>query len=377
MELLPSELMLEIAGHLDVNSMKNFMMSNKDVQALIKTHERSISDAKVAGFYMPPAGNVLSSSTIERHVLRGGTLNMAAELERRARRADELFDDRRALATDGDPAKAAATPGFFEAGGRSWTFYGWTDAQRGRHQALVRRGLGLCERIADVAANAPCTAPAPERWAEITAVDDPWDLPEEALPEEQGGSYPDPDPFLNPDARPHQLALVRALPADDVLALFYFIAGCGEAYSYKNADVQSDPVAVERITVFEECVLRHGSYFLWSHVHGPSRSNLKRMSKVMIKAGLHELTTWESGKPGLQPGLRMTLIGRFREVCPPKDDDEGRQNVTDRMYGMVNDLIFARDGEKKKGAAEEEGAADAETDDETDSEMDSEADTET
>lgn len=99
------------------------------------------------------------------------------------------------------------------------------------------------------------------------------------------------------------------------------------------------------------------------------------MSNTMLKAGLHELTNWESGKPGLQPGLRMTLIGRFRDVCTLKEDEDGRQNITDCMYDMVNDLIFAPDDEKKKERTEEGEAAGTEADTQTDVEIGAETST--
>lgn len=130
--------------------------------------------------------------------------------------------------------------------------------------------------------------------------------------------------------------------------------------------------------MFEECVLRHGTYFLWSWAQGPQRGGkapvtMSSMSQLMIDACLNELTNWESGKAGTQPGLRMTLMSRFREVCLSKDDKEGQKKVTDRMYDLINELIFLddKDTEKQETDTEESSISDMEMPSATDFDWDS------
>ena len=107
---------------------------------------------------------------------------------------------------------------------------------------LLWRALYHCDRIADLAANGPheaAGAPPPERWDLITT--GAWRLPEEDFPEEIRGR----DPCTNFEARPAQIAYIRALPAQDVLFIFYLVAVCGAAFSRKRRIYESsDPAAV-------------------------------------------------------------------------------------------------------------------------------------
>lgn len=107
---------------------------------------------------------------------------------------------------------------------------------------LLWRAIYHCDRIADLAANGPheaAGAPPPERWDLITT--GAWRLPEEDFPEEIRGR----DPCTNFEARPAQIAYIRALPAQDVLFIFYLVAVCGAAFSRKRRIYESsDPAAV-------------------------------------------------------------------------------------------------------------------------------------
>ena len=86
------------------------------------------------------------------------------------------------------------------------------------------------------------------------------------------------------------------------------------------------------MVVFEECVLRHGTWFAWSYVHGDGE--LKEMTGHMMAAGRKELKRWETSaaEEDLPDGLRMTLFRRFRELCfsdSESDEDDGEDEDRD------------------------------------------------
>ncbi len=80
---------------------------------------------------------------------------------------------------------------------------------------------------------------------------------------------------------------------------------------------------------------------------------MKEMSGHMLGAGLVELTDWESGKEGMQPGLRMTLLDRFREAYGDEDGKDGDDNnlhVTLHMLKLVKDMVCGSDkGDRAAG----------------------------
>lgn len=83
---------------------------------------------------------------------------------------------------------------------------------------------------------------------------------------------------------------------------------------------------------------------------------MEEMSGHLLAAGLDELADWETGKPGVMAGLRMTLLNRFREVClDGDDDDETGISITRCMFEMVGDLILGRKGGKKGKGGKKEG----------------------
>lgn len=102
----------------------------------------------------------------------------------------------------------------------------------------------------------------------------------------------------------------------------------------------------ERVTIFEESILRHGTYFLWSY-RCDRAGEMNEMSRRMLGAGLVELTDWESGRPGMLPGLRMTLIEHCRQSYMDEDDEEGRTSLTLRLLQLVSDLVIGPPKEKK------------------------------
>ncbi|RYP85965.1 hypothetical protein DL769_000828 [Monosporascus sp. CRB-8-3] len=327
---LPAELLLNLAELMDIVSLKRLMATNKALSDLIQTYEKSISLTKMATFKFLPTGNILSSLEPERFVLRPETFDFVRELECREQHIDRLFRTTSFL--------DIASPPFLRA---------LTSPQQDRLLPLLRRALYHCDCMADLASNPPCK-PIPE--VSYSMIEHgTWARPaEEVNPENPR----DGDPFANPQARPHQMAYIHSLPAHDVAFLYYLITALGVSYNNTRRDyVESDPSAWERITVFEESVLRHGTWFLWAYFLGPKY--MKDMSSEMEAAGMVELTDWETGKEGMQPGLKMTLLDRFKEVFVDEDDDdddmEGRTFLKDRMLEFVKDIV--NPGEENGGGS--------------------------
>ncbi|RYO80018.1 hypothetical protein DL766_000521 [Monosporascus sp. MC13-8B] len=336
---LPAELLLNVAELMDIVSLKRLMATNKALSDLIKTHEKSISLTKMAAFKFLPTGNILSSLGPERFVLRPKTFDFVHELERREKHIDRLFRTTSFLDISSPPFLRALTA-----------------PQQGRLTPLLRRALYHCDCMADLASDPPCK-PVPE--VSYSMIEHgAWAHPaEEVNPENPR----DGDPFANPQARPYQMAYIHSLPAHDVAFLYYLISALGVSYNNTRLDyVESDPSAWERITVFEESALRHGTWFLWAYFLGPKY--MKDMSSEMEAAGMVELTDWETGKEGVPPGLKMTLLDRFKEVFADEDDDaDGRTFPKDRMLRFVKDTVVGPESaEEKDGDAESEDADDDE-----------------
>ncbi|KAK8125120.1 uncharacterized protein PG998_000879 [Apiospora kogelbergensis] len=120
-----------------------------------------------------------------------------------------------------------------------------------------------------------------------------------------------------PGARAAQIEYIGSLAADELAALFYVVDMAGFAFVRARRYEAEDPSVWEKITVFEECLLRHGSWFLWAHIRGGQENNTDQM----IEAGLRELVDWETGKEGMSPGLRMSLVDAYRHRLKKADDD--------------------------------------------------------
>ncbi|CAJ2512783.1 Uu.00g009020.m01.CDS01 [Anthostomella pinea] len=305
---LPNELILDMVEHMDVRTLKAFMATNKELCGFIKDHEHSISKARAAIFPLPPLGNVLSSATPERNVLLQNTFSLLHELEIRELRIDYLIQKHPEF------FNLASPPGLPPL----------TMEQQGRLGPLIKRALLQCDAMADIAANAPCKPIGEEYYSLITS--GVWSV--SPLPR----GLRNMDPFTNVHARPGQVAYIDSLPLADVAVLLFLINMLGFGFSQAKKFDGSDPTINERITVFEECVLRHGSWFVWAHVS--DRATMREMAGHMLRAGLTELTEWETGAEGVLQGLKMTLVERFRQLARAPGD-----RVVLKMLKVVKELV--------------------------------------
>ncbi|KAI1268932.1 hypothetical protein F5Y18DRAFT_171982 [Xylariaceae sp. FL1019] len=318
----PSEIVLKIADHMDQPTLQSLMKANKWFDKLFRSYETSICKARIAMLPSPtPAANILTSATVERRRLCGqNTFQRVEELERRAERIDRLFEE---------------APKYFRIEAPGW-LPPLSGEQHARFTSALKRALWQCDMIADVAANEPCKLLPPESYTDILSgvySKRPLTFGRQAR-----------DPFANVGARPRQIEYIRSLPLEDIVGITLLVNMLGFDFARAGEpSAASDPALFERITVFQECVLRHGTWFTWGHVMG--EGELHEMAKQMSRAGMHELTEWELGFPGVLQGLKMTLTAHFKELVAEEGDevDEYGDIDRDRMQKAVNKVILGTD----------------------------------
>lgn len=295
---------------------------------LIKTYEHSISRGRAAFFMLPPQGNVLSSSATERCIVLKNTFSMVRELERRDKRINRLI---------------AWCPKAFCIHSPPWLPC-LTVPQQARLVAVIKRALYQCDRIADIAANEPGSLVPLER--------DQGTVPE-MFQHPDASTFPDDgdlftlNPLAKPIVRPKQIEYIRSLPLEDTAGIFLTINGLG--IGLMCSCTCNSPQRYERMTVIEECVLRHGTWFVWSRLLGSAKWN--DLANSIIHMGWAEMKGWESGAISGPPGLKMSLMQRFRELLGGGDMDE----FVAKMTKLFEKLVL---GDDKKPAGPESGPDD-------------------
>ncbi|GAP82529.2 hypothetical protein SAMD00023353_0100760 [Rosellinia necatrix] len=286
---MPNEILLTLAEHMDTATRLCFMASNKKLYNLINSYEHSISESRAASFPLPPLGNILSSSTHERHVLRPYTFKIVRELELREHRIARLVKYWPQLVSCECPYGLPAL----------------TVSQQARLGSVIRRALNQCDRIADIAANEPCVLIPPRYYDYI--FDEMYSLPEAmGSTDEELSKF---NPLTRIDARLRQIEYIRSLSLEDIAGLFTLVNMIGYQ-SISSKTITPEKFASKVIT--EECILRHGTWFVWSDLLGDI--DMIVLASYIVEAGKTELRGWEAGTFNAPPGLKMTLSKRFREL---------------------------------------------------------------
>ncbi|KAI1470901.1 uncharacterized protein F4812DRAFT_282496 [Daldinia caldariorum] len=336
--ILP-ELFLETAQHLDVQSILKLRQTCKKYNELITTYEHSLCLDKIAAFAVPPPGDVFSSELGIRRVLKHGNFEMVKELETRQSRAKKIL-------TASLYSNLQSPPGLGEL----------TNPQQEHLCSLLERAFAHCDSIADIAANAPYGPPQPQ-WYKDTFKD--WWVNHSLL---QGFRML--DPYTNYRARPAQHEYIRNLSKQDCTMVYYLLSVMGSGFAKFHMDWHdSDPSFYERITVFEECILRHGSWYAWAHIFGGLewRDTIYPFDRV----GLAELTSFEFGEEGALPSLQSVLIDRFNNMykCPEKSLKTLQQVVKHLITGVIDEDTHEEQAEEQD-QAEEQGQAEDQAQDE-------------
>ncbi len=187
---------------------------------------------------------------------------------------------------------------------------------------ILERALHQCDRIADIAAK---ESPIPvENYRSI--LDGVYELPSALLSAELSKF----NPLANPNARPKQIEYIRSLSLEDIAGLFILVnmLGYGLMLSYPISST-----SYERKTVIEECILRHGTWFVWARLLGGP--GMLELAGYIISAGRAELRQWESGALNGPDGLKMTLMGRFRELLGGGPRGEFTDKIVDTLEKLV------------------------------------------
>ncbi|KAK8089057.1 hypothetical protein PG997_004018 [Apiospora hydei] len=196
--------------------------------------------------------------------------------------------------TSGKSASATPCGATFWEHGQSPLLGPLTRRQQARLLELMRASLCHCDHIADIAA--ACS-----------------------------------DPRTPAQTRTAQIDYVASLSTEQLAALFYTVDMAGFGFVRARKYEAEDPLVWEKITVFEECLLRHGSWFLWAHLQGGQANHAAQL----IEAGLKELTDWETGKEGMLPGLRMSLVDAYRARLEDAHDVDLEASLRERVRRLV------------------------------------------
>ncbi|KAI1133659.1 hypothetical protein F5Y10DRAFT_228297 [Nemania abortiva] len=317
---IPRDILLCIVEKMDTVTRRCFMAASKGIRNTCERYEHSISKSRVATFTMPPLGNALSSATDERHVLAKNTFSMVIELELRQVRIERLLEECPKIF-------CFATPPWLPP---------LTPRQQARLEGVVKRALYQCDRIADIAANEPCVTIPMKYYHAIP--DNVYELPS-AITSPSDDLYKL-NPLTRPDARQKQIKYIRSLPLEDITGIFIAIEMIGHGLMCRTP-VRPSPERFERKTIIEECILRHGTWFVWARLLGGP--DLQDLASSMVRAGKVEAALWESGEIHQPRGLKMTLLAWFKELAD-RDDVPTWTKVSDCIVELVLQGEEARTG---------------------------------
>ncbi|KAI1379620.1 hypothetical protein F4677DRAFT_442595 [Hypoxylon crocopeplum] len=327
MDALPDDVILAITEHLDISSMLKLAETNKRMHSIMIVYERSVMGHHMAGFTLPPTGDVFSSELFLRRPLRYASPEMVKELEKRDFRIDDILRNSTFI--------NLVSPPQFDV-----LHIVLNIDQQERLYCLLKRAMSQCDHIADIAANAPCK---PVYWRWYGRLNQYYFERHDLLPGFRAN-----DPYTNYHARPHQRQYISGLPIENVAMLYYLVNTLSIGFLKScAAHSDSDPAIFERTTVFEDSVLRHGSWFAWAHIRGdPAWS---KMASKINEVALIELTNYETGLEGTLPGLKSALLDRVKELTK-------RKNLFKAMFAVVNKLVTGagNDGEEDEETDEDE-----------------------
>ncbi|KAI1302475.1 hypothetical protein F5Y03DRAFT_396455 [Xylaria venustula] len=336
MQCLPNELVVLIAECMDHETRTSFMMANKGIYALLKLYEHSISKNCTAKVTLPPSGDILSSFSGVRRVLGSNTFPMIAELESRESWINDFLKDH--------------CPEIVEKFLR-WLYGREAEMVFSSVEQHFKRALYHCDRIADIAAN---ESPIPrDKYRLIkTGV---YTMPSSFL---SAGLQTKLNPLYNPLARPKQIQYILSLPLPDVVAIFSLI------HSVSLFVLGSLPLPPELGTIYEECFLRHGTWFMRA-LFSPNRDMCELISYI-ASAGRFELHLWESGDIQGPDGLKMTLMRRLKELFGGAEGPKLHRKFTKALIGLGFSIHIPENQDMDDDDEEEEEEEEEEEDESDD-----------
>ncbi|KAI0402050.1 hypothetical protein F4802DRAFT_600426 [Xylaria palmicola] len=314
--VLPNELVLHIVEKMDTITRSRFMATKKEFYTLITAYENSIFNSRVATLTLPPLGNALSSFGDARRVLQKDTFEMLFELELRDNRINSLLREcPKAFDLLTLPCLPCLTP-----------------SQQARLGLVLKRALHQCDRIADLAAHCSCP-PIPLQCYDYIlegVYESSTDVGEWAS-----------NPLTKPHIRPMQIEYIQSLSLEDVTGIYILVDMLGY-----NLTCPTCSMRYERKTIIEECILRHGTWFIWSLLRG--RPGMREMAGYIISAGRTELRQWEDGATQGPASLKMTLLACFRNLVAGNTASETTMNMETACKRLV---VGAEEEEEERTGA--------------------------
>ncbi|KAI0841192.1 hypothetical protein F5Y06DRAFT_215084 [Hypoxylon sp. FL0890] len=326
---LPDNIILALAEQLDTKSMFNLMETSEQIHDLIRHYEFSISMGQAAKF-MSPVGNILSSEVFARRCIQRGTFEMVAEMEMREARIEDILSNSGYIDLM-NPMRIGPL----------------NVTQQKRLYGLLKRAMRHCDRIADMAANQPCRPIMQQSYDRLKAKH----FNASNLPL----GFRLQDPTTNFGARPLQFEYIKNLPIEDLAMVFYLLNALEAGYYRTMADyAASDPDLENRLLVFKECILRHGSWYAWGYVCGSGP--WKVMADAISQVGMVELISFEFNMDDeeeqadhIPPSLHSAFWARFDAMSP--SDNTGKAEI----YRIVESLVKGDEGEFGDEREGEEG----------------------
>ena len=265
----------------------------------------------MAAFTLPPLGSALSSAADERHVIPKDTFAMTGELELRQMRIDSLVSQCPGLfCLVSPPSLGPLNP-----------------PAQARLRPILKRALRQCDRLADIAADESPLAPQcyPD-ICNIKWVTDAISTPANSTP----ADIETINPLANPKARPKQIEYIRSLSLEDAAGLFVLVNMIGHAVTTIHPYYY---LGTEARTCAEECVLRHGTWFVWAWLRR-DRNYLPELVDCIILAGRDELlrallggVSGDEFNQKLEKTLRTFLIDKGEDKKVDKLDVSKQKSV--------------------------------------------------
>ncbi|KAK7745056.1 hypothetical protein SLS53_003291 [Cytospora paraplurivora] len=323
---ISEELLLDIAEQCDRKTIANLMQANKATYALISSHQRSISIAKLHNFPTLHQTHILTSNN-EKRVPVPDKQSLAAikELELRELRMTSLLDRGGFLLTNDTET------------------LGLSSASLEKFKDGLRRAMYLADRLADTIAEPEITHTRDvlsDRLASLQLDHNAGPISDEDLAALRDAEY-QAHVELTKALRGKQRGIIHDLTDLDLALLLTLCEAAvtgWQRYMARNASV--DVRFYSKMEAFGELVLREGASFtIWAFVRGTG-SLLAHINRAI--GSVAEEMWWrgvgfiQDGDEGLCSAVLEELRERFLELRSTdesdlEDDDEAEQLDADEL----------------------------------------------
>lgn len=257
-----------IAEHADLPTVLHMMQTCSEMNALVTTYERSVSQRMAslrtdAGVFLPTStGSILSSFDHERLLIKPTTMDYVQELDMRARRVDDLFVPESPL---------------HETLVRDRSYTALPVNQMAKLISGLKRAALIANRLSDILADMTTMT----LQAKTIAKDVKVDRTNQII------------------RRAHiaQLKYIGALPPLDLAYLGTLTDVASNAFATSQSHVESDPDPWARVSAFKEAFLRQGSMVLWAWMAPSPSATGTSPSQTTVPTATVTMSTDPTPKP--------------------------------------------------------------------------------